>query len=190
MLGHFNSFVLPSDMRSIKMSQLQLCAYNLFHFTLCFGEGYWISLPGCGMNLLLLAHTQKTFHSLLDLQPIEVTRKTSIDSSGAGSSSRKADKCYLVLVNIKKESKRELLKPGLLLSVKKMSTYNLFKARKVSSTNNWGVITKKTFFLTVFFFSCFLILTLSHCTLFAASFLCYFTGSQTCHSGVLFTLYK
>lgn len=105
MLRHFNSFVLPSDLRSIKMSQLQLCAYNLFHLTLCFGEGKDIgsdALPGYGMNLLLLAHTQKTFHSLLDLQPIEVTRKTSIDSSGAGSSSQRADKCYLVLVNSKK----------------------------------------------------------------------------------------
>jgi len=108
MLGHFNSCILPSDMRSIKMSQLQLCVYNLFHLTLCFGEGKNIepdALPGYGMNLLLLAHTQKTFYPLLDPQPIEVTRKTSIDSSGVGSSSQRADKCYLVLVNSKKGKK-------------------------------------------------------------------------------------
>lgn len=42
------------------------------------------ALPAYGIHLLLLAQAQKTFHSLLDLQPIEVTRKTSIDSSGAG----------------------------------------------------------------------------------------------------------
>lgn len=58
------------------------------------------------MNLLLLAHTEKTFHSLLDLQPIEVTRKTSVDLSGAGSSSQRADKCYLVLVNSKEKKKK------------------------------------------------------------------------------------
>lgn len=60
MLGDFNRFILPSDMRSIKMSQLQLCTY-LFHFTLSFGEGEDIgsdALAGYGMSLLLLAHME------------------------------------------------------------------------------------------------------------------------------------
>lgn len=44
-------------------------------------------------------------HSLLDLQPSGVTRQTSVDSSGAGSGSQRADKCYLVLVHSKKKGK-------------------------------------------------------------------------------------
>lgn len=47
-------------------------------------------------------HGRHFIHSLLDLQPFGVARKTSIDSSCAGSSSQRADKCYLVLVNSKK----------------------------------------------------------------------------------------
>lgn len=68
MLGVFNNFVLPSGMRSIKMSQLQLGFYHVFHFTLCFGEGKDIgsdALPGYGMSLLLLAHTWKTFYTFI-----------------------------------------------------------------------------------------------------------------------------
>lgn len=70
MLEHFNGFVLFSDKRSIKMSQLQLCAYNIFQFILCFREGMDIgsdTLLGYGMNLLLLAHTHTRhfFHCLI-----------------------------------------------------------------------------------------------------------------------------
>lgn len=142
MLGDFNNFVLPSDMRSIKMSQLQLCTYHLFHFTLSFGE-VEDQMYSQGMGWVCYywhTHGRHFIHSLLDLQPFEVSRQTSVDSSGVGSSSQRADKCYLVLVNSKKKKKKRKAsvsyKKQLLMSGKKFSTSNFFKAWKSSRNTN------------------------------------------------------
>lgn len=73
------------------------------------GDGYWIRYtPRVWDEFVVIGtHTHKAFLSLPDLQPIEVTRKNSIDSGSTGSNSQRDDKYYLVLVNGKKKKKKK-----------------------------------------------------------------------------------
>lgn len=127
-------------MRFIKMSQLQLCVYNLFHLPLCFGEGKDIGsdgLPGYGMNLLLLAYTHRRhFIHCLIFSLLRSLEKLLLTQVVLDQALRALINVIKSLSTVKKGSKHELQRSELLLSVKKMSTSNLFKSGNVSATNN------------------------------------------------------
>lgn len=112
MLGDFNSFVLPSDMRSIKMSQLQMCTYHLLHFTLSFGEGedggggYWIRCTHRGCDEFIIFGTHKEDISFIHCLIFSLSRsldKLLLTQVVLDQALSEPFKCYLVLVNSKKK---------------------------------------------------------------------------------------